>query len=257
VTEAAKIITIESPQQMAVPQPTDGGMLIHMIDRAARDPSVDMAKLKELMDMRRTILAEQAEDAFNTAMAKAQSEMLPVVKNANNSQTKSKYASFDALDHAIRPIYTKNGFGLSFNTGDGAPPDHVRVLAYVTHTGTGRSHTRTYHIDMPADGKGAKGGDVMTKTHATGSAFKYGRRYLLEAIFNIATKDDDGNAAGGGVISEAQLDNLRTKVTDYSAVPAKIAAFAKVERLEDIPAKDFKRVVDALEAWARQQKAGK
>jgi hypothetical protein len=49
---------------------------------------------------------------------------------------------------------------------------------------------------MPADGKGAKGGDVMTRTHAAGSAFSYGQRYLLKLIFNIATgEDDDGNAA--------------------------------------------------------------
>ena len=51
---------------------------------------------------------------------------------------------------------------------------------------------------MPADGKGAQGRDVMTRTHATGSAVSYGRRYLLLMIFNIAVggEDDDGNAAG-------------------------------------------------------------
>jgi hypothetical protein len=43
-----------------------------------------------------------------------------------------------------------------------------------------------HRIDMPADGKGAKGGDVMTKTHAMGAAASYGQRYLLKLIFNIA-----------------------------------------------------------------------
>jgi hypothetical protein len=48
---------------------------------------------------------------------------------------------------------------------------------------------------MPSDGKGAKGGDVMTKTHATGAAMSYGARYLLKFIFNIAVgeEDSDGN----------------------------------------------------------------
>ncbi len=48
---------------------------------------------------------------------------------------------------------------------------------------------------MPADGKGAKGGDVMTKTHAVGAAKSYGKRYLLKDIFNIAIgeEDTDGN----------------------------------------------------------------
>ena len=51
---------------------------------------------------------------------------------------------------------------------------------------------------MPIDTKGARGGDVMTRTHATGSALTYGKRYLLIAMFNLAIEeDDDGNAAGG------------------------------------------------------------
>jgi ribosomal protein L37AE/L43A len=50
---------------------------------------------------------------------------------------------------------------------------------------------------MPADGKGAKGNDVMTKTHAAGAAGSYGARYLLKGIFNVAIgeNDDDGNGA--------------------------------------------------------------
>ena len=73
---------------------------------------------------------------------------------------------------------------------------------------------------MPADGKGAQGRDVMTRTHATGSAVSYGRRYLLLMIFNIAVggEDDDGNAAGRKVseklISDEQLPNDRHLLDD-------------------------------------------
>jgi hypothetical protein len=50
---------------------------------------------------------------------------------------------------------------------------------------------------MPIDTKGARGGDVMTRTHATGSAYTYGKRYLLIGMFNLAIgDDDDGNTAG-------------------------------------------------------------
>ena len=64
----------------------------------------------------------------------------------------------------------------------------MRVLCYVSHSA---GHTRTYQCDMPSDGKGAKGNDVMTKTHAAGSAASYGMRYLLKMIFNIAIGEDD------------------------------------------------------------------
>ncbi len=77
---------------------------------------------------------------------------------------------------------------MSFDTGEGAAAGWVRVLCYVTHSA---GFARTYHADMPADGKGAKGGDVMTVTHAVGAAMSYGMRYLLKMIFNVAVGEDD------------------------------------------------------------------
>ena len=134
-----------------------------------------------------------ASEQFNAAMSAAQSDMRPVAADANNPQTKSKYATYGAIDKALRPIYTRHGFALSFDTGDNAPSGMVRVVCLVTHAG---GYSRTYHIDMPADGKGAKGGDVMTLTHATGAATSYGRRYLVNMIWNISIGEDDrdGNA---------------------------------------------------------------
>jgi hypothetical protein len=168
---------------------------MQMFERWATDPNASVEKIERLMALWERGEARKAEGLFNAAMATAQKAMKSVAADAYNPQTKSKYASYEALDRALRPIYTEHGFGLSFDSGDGAPDLHVRVLCYVTHGG---GHSRTYKLDMPADGKGAKGGDVMTKTHATGSAMSYGQRYLLKMIFNIAVGegDDDGNRAG-------------------------------------------------------------
>lgn len=167
---------------------------LSIFERLARDPNVSVENLERLVALWERTEARKAEAAFNADMTAAQMEMKPVLADEENTQTGSKYPSFEALDKAVRPIYTAHGFGLSFNQGDGAPDLYVRVVCYVSHRG---GHTRTYHADMPADGKGAKGGDVMTKTHAVGSAFTYGQRYLLKMIFNVAVaKDDDGNKAG-------------------------------------------------------------
>lgn len=169
--------------------------IFQIIERAARDSNVDIDKMERLINMQERVQAKQSELEFDNAMAAAQAEMQPVRVDSYNPQTKSKYSSYAALDNAIRPIYAKHGFSLSFDTSDGAAPDHVRILCKVAHRGGHRERPR---IDMPADGKGAKGGDVMTRTHAMGSAVSYGKRYLLGMIFNLATtKDDDGNAAAG------------------------------------------------------------
>jgi len=176
------------------PQVADApASMLAIIAKAASDPNTDIDKLERLMAMKERMDAKAAETAFNDAMNQAQSQTRRVQADRTNSQTRSMYATYAALDRALRPIYTECGFSLSFDTGD-APTDMVRVMCYVSHKD---GHTRTYKVDMPADGKGAKGGDVMTKTHAAGSAMSYGSRYLLKLIFNVAIgeDDDDGNGA--------------------------------------------------------------
>lgn len=167
--------------------------LLAVIERAAANPSVDIDKMERLLAMHERMMARAAEEAWNDAMHACQSETRPIAADANNPQTKSKYAKFSTLDGALRPIYTKHGFSVSYDTGESHLQDHVRIFAYVSKG----AHTRRYQIDMPSDGKGAKGGDVMTKTHATGAANSYGRRYLLGDIFNVVIGEDvDGNTVG-------------------------------------------------------------
>lgn len=173
---------------------SDNGALMTAIAQAARDPNVDVEKMERLFAMHERMEAKQAEVAFNVAMNDAQSHMGRVATDKTNKQTSSDYATYGALDKALRPIYVEAGFSLSFDTQESPQESYVRVVCHVSHKG---GHTRKYTADMPADGKGAKGGDVMTKTHAAGSAMSYGMRYLLKMIFNVAIgeDDDDGNAA--------------------------------------------------------------
>lgn len=187
-----------------------GNPILSMIERAARDPSVDIDKMERLMQMSERAEAKRAETAFNESLNLAQSEIGTVGVNKTNSQTHSSYATYEKLDIKLRPIYIRHGFALSFDTAEGAPDNCIRVVCYVSHKA---GHTRRYQADMPADGKGAKGNDVMTKTHAAGSAMSYGMRYLLKMIFNVAVgeHDDDGNAAGqSGFDSTEWLDVIAT-----------------------------------------------
>lgn len=188
------VAKIETQSQAMAPV-GESAALLSVIERAASNPEVDVGKMERLMQMHERILARNAEQAFNDAMNTAQSHIGRIAANKENPQTKSWYPTYAALDREIRPVYSSNGFALSFDTEPSEVESMVRVLCYVSHSA---GHTRTYHVDMPADGKGAKGGDVMTKTHAAGSAMSYGMRYLLKLIFNVAVGvdlDDDGNGA--------------------------------------------------------------
>jgi hypothetical protein len=225
---------------------TDTGVLLAAIANAARDPAVDVEKMRQLFALRKQITDEANEATFNIAMSQAQQEMGRISTDAVNSQTRSKYATYGKLDKALRPIYTKHGFAISFNEGETAKPDYVRVLAYVTHTG---GFSRTYHRDMPADGKGAKGGDVMTLTHAAGAAQSYGMRYLLKAIFNVAVGEDDtdGNDATPR-ISETQIADLEALMSEVNAKRDAFMRYYKIDKLADIPASSYDTVVKSLVA---------
>ena len=177
-------------QQMAQPE---GATMLSVISRAASDPSVDIEKLERLMAMKERMDAKEAETAFAAALARVQAQMGRIGTDALNKQTGSRYATYGALDRALRPIYTAEGFSLSFGT-EPAPDGMVGVVCYVSHQA---GHTREYRAQVPSDGKGIKGNSMMTATHAFGSGTSYGMRYLLKMVFNVAVgeEDDDGNAA--------------------------------------------------------------
>jgi hypothetical protein len=128
MADAVKIID-QSGRQMQplpttkaeVPAPQN---LLEVIARAASDPTVDIDKMDRLLQMREREETRAAEAEFNTAMTAAQTEMGRIKTNKENSQTHSRYADYASLDRALRPIYTKHGFALSFNTVE-APAEMV------------------------------------------------------------------------------------------------------------------------------------
>ena len=216
--------------------------VLSMIERAASDPGVDVIKMEKLLDMQERVLNKQAESEFFRSLNTCQSSMTRVSADCYNGQTKSKYASYAALDRALRPIYTDNGLCLSFDTEPSGLDGILRVVCYVSNG----NYTKRYSVDMPADGKGAKGGDVMTKTHATGAATAYGMRYLLKMIFNVAIGEDDtdGNMPEANapditdsllaIKESANFDELKKNYTDaYKANSSHKASVQKINAAKD------------------------
>lgn len=251
-------IATKQPQDV-VPATQEADAILQIIERVATNPQADIDKMERLMQMRERILQRDSEMAFNVAMADAQSKVRRIGADASNPQTRSKYASYAALDKVLRPIYTDAGFSLSFDTSEGAAPEWVRAVCYVSHKA---GHSRTYHIDMPADGKGAKGGDVMTKTHATGSAMSYGMRYLLKMIFNVAVgeDDDDGNSASIERITESQAADIKAMAEEVKADTAAFLEYlskkgkVSIKSFAEIPANMLQDAVAALNNYRKKHK---
>lgn len=210
----------EQPSGQVVPI-NDSAALMTAVAQAARDPNVDVDKMERLFAMHEKMQARQSEQAFSDAMKAAQAEMPTVVKDRHNTQTNSDYATLDAINKAITPVYTAHGFSLSYDTEDSPLDGHVRVVCHVLHRD---GHSKSYRYDTPMDSAGIGGKVNKTPTHARGSAITYGRRYLVLMIFNLSTGyDDDGNGESGydssdwlTAIKDAstmdELESLRTEL---------------------------------------------
>lgn len=182
-------------QQMMVPRGDDDERFESAIIRASQDDTIDIAKLQALLDMQRTVARERAVRMFNTAMAQAQSEMEPIIRNAVNVHTKSRYAKLETIDRTMRPIYTRAGFSVRFGSEPSPRQGWMRVTITVAHTG---GHYETNYLDAPPDDAGTKGTPNKTPIQSVGSSVTYLRRYLLCMSFNIVLADtddpdDDGN----------------------------------------------------------------
>lgn len=242
---------------------SESNAIISVIERAALNPDVDVEKMERLYEMKEKIDAKNAEVLFNLAMNQAQSEMGRVSADATNNQTRSNYATYGKLDKVLRPIYSRHGFSLSFDTGTQQRDNSEHIICYVSHSG---GHTRQYTIDVDSSGKGAKGGDVMTKTHATGSAMSYGMRYLLKMIFNVAigAEDDDGNAAGSQTeyITEEMVNLLDSKLVEHEIDRKKFNSWLKrdlkIDSLEQLSMKAYRtveaRINSAIRAKNKEKK---
>ena len=242
MNEVAKVTEAEVVEAPTIAAPVDP--MLAMIERVAMNPDADIAKMRELLAMRREEEDRHREVEFNAAVADAQREMQPVVTNAYNEQTRSKYARLEAISRAIDPIVSKHGFGKSFGQADCPKDDHLRITLELTHRSGFAKH---YHLDVPIDGAGMAGKINKTKTHALGSTMSYGRRYLKLMAFDIATgDDDDGNAAGSEYITEAQVTELQELLAAHGVNERDFLAFAKIENLGMIPAKKFTGAKAAL-----------
>lgn len=210
-----------------------------------------MAALERLVAMRERAAAHVAESEFNLAMSRVQSRMGRISTNATNPQTHSRYATYGKLDKALRPIYTNDGFALSFDT-EPHGEDEVLVLCHVTHAA---GHTRKYSIPMPRDGLGPKGNKVQTRTHATGGAAQYGMRYLLKLIFNVAIGEEENDGAGSGraergeeTISDQQAADLDALAQEVGADWQAYLRWLGVDAIENLRQAHFEKAVRGLEA---------
>lgn len=190
------------------PEPHKSCIFGELVKELATNPSVDAAKLEAIINMQKDNKEREAQVAFNAAMSRVQQLMPVVPTDKNNTQTHSKYASYEQLLKYTKHIYTADGFSLSFYEEKADIEGEIRISVDIMHEA---GYSKKRYADIPFDNKGLQGKLNKTRPHAKGSSFSYGRSYLMKMIWNISTGDgDDGNDAGKKA-TEKQLKDISEK----------------------------------------------
>jgi hypothetical protein len=233
------------------PQPaSESAAIIQVIERAAMNPAVDIDKMERLLEMQERIMSRNAKAAYSADLARMQPE-LPVIAERGgikdrSGNVQSTYALWEDINDAIKPVLSKHGFALSFRTGQ--EDGRITVTGVLSHR-DGHSEETTMHL--PIDSSGSK-----NSVQAVGSSISYGKRYTAGALLNITSRgeDDDGKAAGSPLsISEEQVLAIRDLIEAVGANEKKFLQYLKVQSVSEIPAKDYQRAINALNAKKGKQ----
>lgn len=177
------------------------GQLVDALVQAALDPNIDVSKMERLYAMHKEAQALQAKIEYNNAMTRVQSTMPAIRKNKYNPQTKSYYADLaNVLNEAV-PVYTREGFSLSFGQSECPYEGCIRVTCRVAH---GSGHVEEYFYENPIDDAGIRGEKNKTVTHGRASSVSYAQRYLTKMIFNLILEGEDNDGNGRRPKSEAE-----------------------------------------------------
>lgn len=211
-----------------------------MLNRAVSS-GASLEMVEKLMDLQQRYEAVQARKSFDAAIADAKSEIPVIVRNATGHNSK-KYADFAAIASAVDPIISKHGLSYRFRT---VQTDRIAVTCIISHKA---GHSEETTLSGPADTTGSK-----NAIQAIGSTLTYLQRYtLIQALGLAASNDDDGKtAARADAITEEQADEIRELLEAKGANRAQFLKWAKVERVEDIPASHYESCINAINTYKK------
>lgn len=252
-------VAVPEQQALAVPTSTSPSELLVL----AIQRDLDIEKLRALVEMDKERRREQAKAAYDAALARF-GKFKKIVQHNRKGTTAGNagytYADFPQMVGAINEPLAE--CGLSFTHRQDPPVlvegeiAYVMVYCQIRHEAGHREEFP--YLAMP---------DLRLKGKVSPSqliqlAITYAKRQSLAEGLGLATSEDkhDDDSHGNkavDLITESQAADLQAKIEEVGADKATFLKFLKVEKIGDIPAKDFQRALNALSLKAKQNEKGK
>lgn len=190
---------------------------------------------------------KQAEMSFTAALTALQDELPRITQDSeirHGAKLIAKYAKYETIDTAIRPLLIKNGFSLRYNTEPAG--NRILVSATLSHK-DGHSITDTIPLDVDT-------GPGRNIVQSVGSTISYGKRYLVGMLLNLVFEgeDDGGEKAGFVAITGSQAEVIKRKLQETDADVVKFLEYVGADSVDQIAASNYDKAVIALNRKAEK-----
>ena len=226
--------------------------ILAMIERASRDPAVDIDKFERLMAMQERVHDRRAKQAFDNAIARAKGEIGPIIKNrsvdfsSQKGRTNYRYEDFAAVAAAVDPVLARHGLSYRFRTDQKGAT--LRVTCRI-------SHQDGYGEETTLEGQNDTSGN-KNDIQAVGSASTYLARYTLKLALGLAASNDDDGRLGKDDAAKIDVDQLafvEQLLRDTASDVAKFLQTLGCADISNMSLDQYKRGVAMLEEKKRRQ----
>lgn len=241
MTDTNEVATIPS-------QSNEVSSVMNVIAEAAKDPTYDVAKLKELIALKNDMQDREAKIAFGRDYAPMKAELPLIVKNKRNDHTKSGYADLANINEVVDPILGKHGFATSTKIIE-QTATHITARAELIHKA---GHREEMTLTMPLD---TTGGGAKNGVQSIASTITYLKRVAKCALLDIAAGDDDtdGNTISPFITIEQAVD-IDNQLRELGGNIEVFLQHLEAKNVLEILAKNYKRAMSALADKRRKLK---
>lgn len=209
----------------------DGATLLNIIQQAATQPDFDVAKMQQLMELKRDWDRDRAAEVYANALTNFQANCPVVGKHrtatiaSQKGSYKYQFAGYEDVMKQVKPLLNENKIAISFST---AATDKGILATCTLRVGT---HAEKCTLEVPIPSMN------VNDTQKYGAALSYAKRYCLCAALNIVVGDEDDDAQSVTVqtISDADAIQLEELIESKGVNRERFLNWAEVEKLSLLP----------------------
>lgn len=265
---------IDPPEKTDMQIDPASGMLVEApisaIDRLigiAIDKDMDIAKLKELMAMRKEMLEAVAKQAFHDAYARFHAKLTPIPRTKQAGDPKKytwMYAPIDEIAKVVDPLLGPEGLSYSWDSFQDGGLTFAQFI--LTHR---QGHSETAKFPTIIDDRENRS---LSPQQKLASSDQYAMRRAMTMGLGITAADPDDDGSGGGrsekpparssdspaprdtMLSESDLITINDKIVsafpekkDQHEARTKICDFYKVRSLKDVHRRRYAKIIEWVE----------